>query len=491
MVSRRVASRVLSLWSRRRPRAPGRRWFAAAAALIGALAAQTAIAAAAVSLHRVSGRPYTSPLVCRSRGVDGEVSLARDPRSGHMVAAWMQDVEGFGDAGGLPLDTDVVVTAFSADGVQWTPSAAPPGVSLCDQAPAGVGDIVFDPSVSVGPDGRWYLGRLPQDAVPGAPVSASGVYVSSSTDGINWTPVATRVPTTGSVDLDSVVADPTVPGRAYVTADDFPLAFDPTKGPQHNRVVISQTTDGGAVFAPARAVHKSPTGFLDVESRLAVLTDGSLLDVFAEIPANASPAQAPFVLYATRSGDQGVTWSAPIRVGSGSLKDVVDPSSAAVYEHPCCLISIAAGPNNSVEVAWVTNPTTTSGVVHVASSADGGRSWPVIARLDRPAQAFEPTVAARHGEIAVSWYDFSGTQSAGRPPPTTVWFARSEDGGRTWTIDPLAGPFDVSAAKLVEAGNLGDFESLVPTARGFEAAFTLGKPYAQTGASDIFATHIP
>src|SRR3989442_15977396 len=138
-----------------------------------------AIGQAPVS-HRVSGAPYTVGPACHSQGLDGEVSLAVDRRSGRMVAAWMQDVQGLGDPGGLPLSSTVVVTASSPDGVTWTRSAAPPGVMLCD-LPSGPNDAVFDPSVSVGPDGRWYLARLGEVGIPGAPPPPGGeVYLSTS-----------------------------------------------------------------------------------------------------------------------------------------------------------------------------------------------------------------------------------------------------------------------------------------------------------------------
>ena len=69
--------------------------------------------------------------------------------------------------------------------------------------------------------------------------------------------------------------------------------------------------------------------------------------------------------------------------------------------------------------------------------------------------------------------------------------ARSGDRGATWRIDRLAGPFDLSTAEPVGGSYLGDFQSLVATKGGFEAAFTLAGPFARTGATDIFRAAIP
>jgi hypothetical protein len=73
----------------------GRSFAIAIAIAIGLVSVLVARAVArSPASHPVSGTPYTASPICQNRGVDGEVSLAVDPRSGHMVAAWMQDIEG-------------------------------------------------------------------------------------------------------------------------------------------------------------------------------------------------------------------------------------------------------------------------------------------------------------------------------------------------------------------------------------------------------------
>jgi hypothetical protein len=361
---------------------------------------------------------------------------------------------------------------------------------LCGRAP-GSSDAEFDPSVSVGPDGRWYLALLGQIAGPTIGTPSSRTYVSTSKDGTHWSSLPVSIPDNGQDDFDTVVADPITAGRAYVTASNYPLTA-PNATPQENQILISMTTDGGTTFSVPTTVHRAPSGHVDSLSRLVVLDDGSLLDVFGEGSANILvTGKGAFTLYATHSTDHGATWSRPVPAGSSSFADLVDPKTGKIYQ-PCCAFSLAGGPNHAAELAWTTTSNGTSGDVHIASSFDGGRSWAASADLHRSAQAFQSTVATTGATIAVTWYDFTGAQPLDQVRPTTLWLARSGDRGTTWTIEPLAGPFDLSTAvRLVGSGFLGDYQSLAPVGRGLEAAFTVARPSALKGPSDIFAAAIP
>lgn len=442
--------------------------------------------------HFVSGLPYTSPL-CSSDGGDGEVSLAADGAHRRMVAAWMQALQGLGDPGGAPLDTRIVVTAASRDGgVSWSRTGAPPGGMLCAQPP-GPGDVTVDPSVAVGPDGRWYLGRndgtcLPQGCLGGH------VEMSTSTNGTTWT-LPVPMFDDGESDYDTVAADPRTAGRAYVVWSNYVGVPNPAAPPLVGRIVISTTTSGGGFWSAPTTVHQAPIGY-GLSGRLIVLSDGSLLVVYDQfLPPEILSLGSIFspgseaATYATRSTDHGKSWSTPVRIGVHRGADIVDPETRVVYQGGCCGVAAAAGPRGTAAVAWSTTTGTGAGDVWVTTTPDDGHTWQPPVDIHRPNQVFAPAIAAGDQGLAVLWYDMSGPRSSPRELPTRAFAATSGDGGEHWSEEALTAPFDLRSAPSID-GALGGYQSLVATPQGFEAAFTVARPLAQVGASDIVAAQI-
>ena len=448
-------------------------------------------------VHLVSGRSVTTTTCPSTHGNRGEVSLAIDHGTGEMVAAWMQDL-GPDSATRRPT----VVTASSRDGGgSWTPATVPPGVSICAGLP-GVNPDTADPSVSVGPDGRggsiWYLGQ-----VAGRYPVLGPVYVSTSHDGTTWSRAPVLLPESGPLggDFDKVVADPTTPGRAYVSWAYLPLA----------EILISETTDGGQTFSTPAVVDRAPPGNVESGSHLFVLADGSLLDLFFEIPDGmvflCPPECSPAPLWAARgirASNGTITWAPKVRLGTNPPDAVVDPNGTTYVAAPT-LFSAAAGPDAAAEAVWTTTSgscartdsiPTPRGHVCIALTSDGGRTWstPIdVAPLRTGAKAFEASVAAAaDGTLAVTWYEFVGTATDGTLP-TTLWLTCSSDHGATWsTPAAVAGPFNMRTAKRVGGGYLGDFQSLVPDNHDgseWEAAFTLAGPQAPAtfGPTAIFS----
>src|SRR3989442_859066 len=172
-------------------------------------------------------------------------------------------------------------------------------------------------------------------------------------NGTSWSVLPTQMLDNRQDDYESVAADPTKAGHAYLIWTNYPLTMGP---PKQNQILFSKTTNGGRSFSLPTPIHRAPRGSLDVDSRLVVLSDGSLLVVFAQIaPSTLTSGTGPFALYATRSSDQGKVWSAPVMIRTGSYSDVVDPTTGIDYVPYCCSFSLAAGPNGSAHVAWTTN----------------------------------------------------------------------------------------------------------------------------------------
>ena len=67
-----------------------------------------------------------------------------------------------------------------------------------------------------------------------------------------------------------------------------------------------------------------------------------------------------------------------------------------------------------------------------------------------------------------------------------VWFAHSDNRGRSWRQTHVACPTDLNTAPLPAHNFVGEYQGLAGLRRGFAAAFTLAAPQAKDGRTDIF-----
>jgi hypothetical protein len=337
-----------------------------------------------------------------------------------------------------------------------------------------------DPWASIGAGGEAYFTSLP--------LSVSGFLVNRSANGgSTWGSPAGADPEAGLTDdLPSVVADPSRPGHAYLTWSRFQYTGSVQTGGDAR---VSGSVDGGRTFSAPVVIHAAPDGRLVLESRLARLSDGTLLDVFGEAPAQ--PQTAPQQTFATRSADGGRTWSEPVRIGTVGQDPIVDPDTGKPQYDFCCLFGVAAARDDTIYLAYTKVGGPRSGRVLVASSKDGGKSWgPPRTVANLPAQALQPAVAvADDGTVAVTWYDFRRDKLRDRPLTTDYWFASSRDGGKSWRQRRLAGPFDLRTSRR-SGRPLGVYQGLAGLGRGFAATFIQAKPQARNGAEDVFFARI-
>jgi hypothetical protein len=104
-------------------------------------------------------------------------------------------------------------------------------------------------------------------------------------------------------------------------------------------------------------------------------------------------------------------------------------------------------------------------------------------------QAFLPALAiSPSGVIGLLWYDTRADTRGDRQLTTDLWFAHSHDHARSWQSIHIAGPFDALTAPdfFGQARLLGDSISLLGTATGFDALFTLARPASRSAASTIY-----
>ncbi|MFO1317536.1 MAG: sialidase family protein [Burkholderiales bacterium] len=235
---------------------------------------------------------------------------------------------------------------------------------------------------------------------------------------------------------------------------------------------FARTADGGLAWEPAREIYVPGANRQTINNQIVVLPDGTLVLHFTELATTGSPNPALRIM---RSTDRGATWSAPITIAAFQTVGTVDPDSGIGVRDGSILGSIAAGRNGVLAVAW---QDARYGGGHdgiaFARSTDGGLTWtdPVRVNGDASVPAFLPTVAIRDdGTTGVTYYDFRANTPDPGTLPTLYWLATSGD-GTTWAERTLAGPLDYATAPL--AGGrlfLGDYAALVPTGTSFVALF--------------------
>jgi hypothetical protein len=181
-----------------------------------------------------------------------------------------------------------------------------------------------------------------------------------------------------------------------------------------------------------------------------------------------------------------------VEIGSKPIPDVVDPETGLALPSPG-FPSAAVAPDGSVYVAFEDSRSPTSGAVGVASSRDGGRTWTSTTLPGVTAFAFEPAIAVdAHGTVGVTWYDLRNDRPGDDALSADVWFANSQDRGRSWRQTHVAGPTNLRTAPLPAHNFVGEYQGLAGLARGrgFAAVFTLAAPQAKDGPTDIFFARI-
>jgi hypothetical protein len=394
-----------------------------------------------------------------------------NPRN--IVAAWKQDV---GSANQSRSD----LVASSLDGGKTWKRRTIPGLTACT---GGTADAGSDPWVAAGGDGTVYFSGLGADISTDPPTTA--VVASRSRDGgRTWRPPATVARPLQGNETDAITASPRLAGHAYLVWANFVFGL-----PRTNTVEFSRTTDGGRTWSSPVLVDQLGPSAIDQAPRLLVLPDGTLLAVFARADFDLGLAQ----LYAARSLDEGRTWLPPVLAGSKPLPpDIVDPETGIPLPQPG-FPSAAVAPDGTVYIAVEDNTSASSGGIAVARSRDGGRTWTSATLPGVTAFAFEPAIAVdAHGTVGVTWYDLRNDRPGDAALSADVWFAHSQDRGRSWRQAHVAGPTDLHTAPLPAHNYVGEYQGLagLPRGRGFAAAFTLAAPQAKDGPTDIFFARI-
>lgn len=384
-----------------------------------------------------------------------EPYLAINPRNPrHFVGVWQQDRWSNGSARGI-------VTGTSLDGGQtWTRRAM--RFSRCGGGnPSNGGDFAraTDPWVTFAPDGTVHQMALVTNGASFQPGSTNAMLASRSLDGgLTWSDPLTLIRDGSSFfnDKNTITADPGNPQLVYAVWDRLTASgAAPT--------YFARSTDAGVSWEPARAIHDPGATSQTVGNVIAVLPNGTLINLLTQIDTPAGGTASAF-LAVLRSTDKGATWSGPVRIADLLAIGARDPDTGTAVRDGSILAQIAVDSGGRLVVVW--QDARFSGGVHdgiaLARSVDGGLTWSAPTRVNNngTVQAFTPTVHVRDdGMIGVTYYDFSSNTADPTTLPTDYWLTRSVD-AVTWRDHRVAGPFDLTTAPDAGGLFLGDYQSL-------------------------------
>ena len=202
-----------------------------------------------------------------------------------------------------------------------------------------------------------------------------------------------------------------------------------------------RSTDGGAHWsAPVSVTDDSTFGSHNFEALYAA-PDGALYASWLDGRAGKS------TVYMTRSGDGGATWMRNVQVTTAEAC-------------PCCRTAMASGPDGTLYLAWRKVFAGNVRDVVVARSTNHGDSWeePVRAHADDwvfdgcPHAGPSLQVDAK-GRVHIAWW-------TGKQGSAGVWYARSDDGARTFAAPTPLGVAEFSRPAHVQLA-LGDKARLI------------------------------
>ena len=427
-----------------------------------------------------------------------EPFVAVDPTDPDTVIGVVQQ-DRWNDGGARGL----VASRSTNGGTGWTESFA--AFSACSGGTgANAYERASDPWVTFDPDGNAYqisLSVSDQQAT-------SAILVSKSTDGgATWGQPTTLIRDTEGLhfnDKESITADPTRPGYVYAVWDRSTLPGEPRSPVSEARSfafrgqpMFARTTDGGASWsAPAPMSNQN---MFSIGHQIAVLPDGTLIDVFADYRGSGLQPSANQAFEAVMiSRDAGLHWSQPIKIsnfigppGCGP-ENVCDPDTGEPVRVGTDLPDIGVDrTTGAVYVVWA-DARFAGGANRVdavlSRSTNGGRTWSTPVKVNKtpvPAAAFNATVeVSEDGTVGVLYYDFRNNTAA-PGLPTDAFLAHSHDGGASWSEQHLAGPFDMENAPFARGYFLGDYQGLTAIGTDFLAFFSVST--AADNSADVVA----
>ena len=442
-----------------------------------------------------------------------EVWLAKNPANpSNFIGAIQQDRWNDGGDKGL-----VAPWSFN-DGYKWGETPLP--FSLC-AAPFYGGNVfpterASDPWVSIGPDGKAYTVSISFDEN----TFKNGVGAATSTDGgVSWQNLrfvdfkADVGPLTAFDDKESVTADPSTAGSAYVVWDQlrfftsascprrplsddglahrpFTVATDPKSaasaatGPDPvvcftGPAMFSRTVDGGLTWSPPIPIVSTTAAEQTISNQIVVNPTTGTLYNFYEFLLASGADQVRMVF----STDRGATWSAPqIVVPDHHPVGIHDPQTGAGARTGDIIPEPAIDPKTGqLYIAFQDTRFNSNGEDDVlfSTSVAGGLTgtWTVPQRVDLASDraGFTPGIKVNDlGQLGIDYYSLDHPQlgpdvwpvdrfiriSSGPAVVSTATTGQPTASITFTTPTHVGGPFNMLAAPNAGGFFTGDYEGM-------------------------------
>jgi len=186
--------------------------------------------------------------------------------------------------------------------------------------------------------------------------------------------------------------------------------------PNHYQIRYAKSTDGGNTWSsPVNITNES----LDQYDPIIAIDSSNNLHIVWIGPSSASPNYYYFQIRYAKSTDGGNTWSSPI--------DITNES----YSQYAPIIAIDS--SNNLHIVWGgrSSESPNYSQIRYAKSTDGGNTWssPVNISNDNNDQYKRVLAIDSSNNLHIVWI---GASSAS-PDYTQIRYAKSTDGGNTWS----------------------------------------------------------
>jgi Neuraminidase (sialidase) len=228
-------------------------------------------------------------------------------------------------------------------------------------------------------------------------ITALGLFLFAQRVQADWTSAKRLTWTSGSSEYPGVATDSSL-GIHVVWEDDTPGNWE---------IYYKRTTDGGTSWSLARRL--SWTSGDSHAPAIAIDSSDYIHVVWYDDQTGNNE------IYYKQSTDGGATWSASRRI----------TWTTGWSEVP----AIATGESDSVHILWDDYRQPGNFDIYYKHSTDGGATWSSARKLAMPIieAGFTAIAIGSSQTIHVVWYDYT-------PGNGEIYYARSADGGATWSL---------------------------------------------------------